>query len=366
MSEHAKRVLSPGDTIGILGGGQLGRMMALSAARLGLKCLIFAPEMDSPAFDVSAGHIVARYDDHPALDAFAGRIAAATFEFENVPADTVARLAARVPVRPCAFALSETQDRVTEKEMANRLGIATAPFAAVDSLASLEVALAQIGAPAVLKIRRFGYDGKGQAVIRDAALAAEAWNAVSAKPAILEGFVPFRSEASIVAARGIDGRMAFYEPTANEHRNGILHRSVVPAPITDASVTAMREAAEKIAQALDYQGVFAVEFFIGDANDPHAVRLNEIAPRVHNSGHWTLDGADTSQFEQHMRAVAGWPLGSVARRAASVEMLNLVGADADEWRRYLEDPGAQLHLYGKGEARAGRKMGHVTWLRSDD
>jgi 5-(carboxyamino)imidazole ribonucleotide synthase len=365
MADHATRILAPGDTVGILGGGQLGRMMALAAARLGLKCLILAPEPESPAFDVAAGHVVAAYDDADALDAFAGRVAAATFEFENVPAEAVARLAARVPVRPGARALSLTQDRVTEKEMANRLGIATAPFAAVESLASLEAALREIGAPAVLKTRRFGYDGKGQAVIRDAARAAEAWAAIGGKPAILEGFVPFLGEASMVAARGLQGAVAFYEPTANEHRNGILHRSAVPAGVSRAAAEAMREAAARVAGALDHVGVLAVEFFIGDAADPDAVRLNEIAPRVHNSGHWTLDGAETSQFEQHIRAVAGWPLGATARRAARVEMLNLIGGDADDWQGFLADPGAQLHLYGKGEARPGRKMGHVTWLRHD-
>jgi 5-(carboxyamino)imidazole ribonucleotide synthase len=355
--------LSPGDTLGILGGGQLGRMTALAAARLGLRCVVLAPEAESPAFEVSAGRIVADYADTAALDAFAGQVRAVTCEFENVPAEALARLERLVPVRPGARALAVTQDRVGEKELAGRLGIATAPFAAVSSLGELVAALGIVGLPAVIKTRRFGYDGKGQAVIRTAAEASAAWEGIGRQPAILEGFVPFRLEASMVAARGIDGETRFYEPTANTHRNGILHRSVVPAPLGVATASAMGEATRKVAEALDYVGVLAVEFFIGDAADPEAVRLNEIAPRVHNSGHWTLDGAETSQFEQHVRAVAGWPLGLTARRAESVEMLNLIGGDADGWRLHLADPGAQLHLYGKREAREGRKMGHVTWLR---
>jgi 5-(carboxyamino)imidazole ribonucleotide synthase len=358
-----RSVLAPGDALGILGGGQLGRMTALAAARLGLRCVILAPEAESPAFEVAAGHIVAGYDDTAALDRLAGQVQAVTCEFENVPAAALRHLALGLPVRPGADALSVTQDRVAEKQLAGRLGIGTAPFAAVDTLAALEQALATIGTPAVLKTRRFGYDGKGQAVIRDLAGATAAWEAIGRQPAILEGFVPFRYEASMVAARGIDGSMSFFEATANEHRGGILHRSIVPAPVSVATSHRMGEAVRAVADALGYVGVLAVEFFIGDGDDPQAVRLNEIAPRVHNSGHWTLDGADTSQFEQHVRAVAGWPFGSTARRAARVEMLNLIGDDAHGWRDHLADAGAQLHLYGKREARAGRKMGHVTWLR---
>jgi 5-(carboxyamino)imidazole ribonucleotide synthase len=354
--------LKPGDVIGILGGGQLGRMIALAAARLGFPCHIYAPEPDSPAFDVAARRTVGSYDDEAALKLFAASVAVVTYEFENVPARTVEVLAQRVPVRPGAKALAVCQDRLLEKRTARSLGALTAEFAQVDSRADLDAAIGTLGLPAILKTRRFGYDGKGQSVLRDPADADAAWTAVNGQPSILEAFVPFTTEVSVVAARGSDGAFKAFPVTENEHREQILRRSVSPAGIHPATAREAMDAAAGIAKALDYVGVFAVEFFVAEAASGDRVLVNEIAPRVHNSGHWTLDGAETSQFEQHVRAIAGLPLGSVAQRAPVVEMVNLIGADADRWREIMADPGAQLHLYGKGEARPGRKMGHVTRL----
>jgi 5-(carboxyamino)imidazole ribonucleotide synthase len=354
--------LQPGDAIGILGGGQLGRMIAMAAARLGFPCHVFAPETESPAFEVAARHTVGRYDDEAALKLFAASVAVVTYEFENVPAKTVEILASRVPVRPGAKALAICQDRLLEKRTARALGAMTADFAAVDSREELAERVRQIGLPAVLKTRRLGYDGKGQYVLRHAADADAAWAAVGGQLSILEAFVPFTCEVSVIAARALDGSVKAFPVTENEHREQILRRSVAPAGIHPATARAAADIAAKLAEALDYTGVFAVEFFVVRGEGGEHVLVNEIAPRVHNSGHWTLDGADTSQFEQHVRAVAGLPLGSTAQRAPVVEMLNLIGADAERWREFLAEPGAQLHLYGKGVHRPGRKMGHVTRL----
>jgi 5-(carboxyamino)imidazole ribonucleotide synthase len=349
-------VLQPGDTIGILGGGQLGRMLALAAARLGLTCHIYAPEVDSPAFDIAARSTIAAYSDMQALRDFAASVSAITYEFENVPVDSVRVLEAMKPVRPGAKALEIAQDRLAEKALARKLGANTADFAAVNTRADFEAALPRIGMPAVLKTTRFGYDGKGQAKILSPDDIEPAYRTLGDQQGILEKFVPFDREVSVIATRGLDGAFAAFDVTENEHRNHILHRSVVPARI---SAIAAREAiaiAQRIAEALDYVGTFAVEFFLIDATG--AVIVNEIAPRVHNSGHWTMDGAFTCQFEQHIRAVAGWPLGDTARLGA-VEMINLVGRDAACWNDILRDGRAHLHLYGKAEIREGRKMGHV-------
>lgn len=358
----AEAILSPGDAIGILGGGQLGRMIALAAARLGYRCRVLAPEADSPAFDVCAGRVAAAYDDEQALVAFAASVACVTFEFENVPARAVELLAGRVPVRPGARALATCQDRLLEKRLAAELGAPTAAHAAVDSLDELRARLAAIGAPSILKTRRLGYDGKGQFVLRSTSEAEAAWTAVKGASSILEAFVPFSREVSVVAARGLDGAVRAYPVTENEHREQILRRSAAPAAVHPDTARRAVDIAARIAAALDYVGVFAVEFFVVGEGRDEALYLNEIAPRVHNSGHWTLDGADTSQFEQHVRAIAGQPLGSTSLRAPAVEMTNLIGDDADRWRELLAEPGAQLHLYGKGAARPGRKMGHVTRL----
>jgi 5-(carboxyamino)imidazole ribonucleotide synthase len=353
--------LPPGSIIGILGGGQLGRMLALAAARLGLKSHIYAPEADSPAFQVTPLSTVAGYDDRAALRTFAASVDAITYEFENVPADAVAFLESLKPVRPGSKALRVAQDRLLEKQMAQKLGAPTAKFAPVDSLADLEQAVAALGLPAVLKTRRFGYDGKGQVAIRSAATAELAFQEMKGQPAILESFVDFRMEASVVAARGVDGLFQPFEVAENEHRNHILHRSLVPAGISPSAASQAIETARKIAEELDYSGVFAVEYFVTGATGREVLLVNEIAPRVHNSGHWTMDACVVSQFEQHMRAVAGWPLGN-PKRHSDVVMSNLLGDEADQWQNLASQPGTAIHLYGKTEARRGRKMGHVNRL----
>lgn len=354
--------LPPGSTIGILGGGQLGRMLAMAAAQLGFKTHVFAPEADSPAFDVASARTIAAYTDEKALAAFAKAIGVATYEFENIPVATVEFLSALVPVRPGAKALSCAQDRVNEKTLARDLGANTAPFASVDSFAELERRCADIPPPCILKTRRFGYDGKGQAKILKLDDAKAAWAAMRDAPSILEGFVNFQSEVSVIAARGVDGEFRAFDVTENEHRNHILHRSMAPARISAAAAADAIAIAERVAGRLDYVGVFAIEFF---ALPDGSLSVNEMAPRVHNSGHWTMDGCATSQFEQHIRAVAGWPLGSTKMTAAAAEMINLIGDDILAWDKIAAEPGACLHHYGKKDARAGRKMGHVNRLLTE-
>ena len=353
-------MIGPGATLGILGGGQLARMMALAAADYGIKCHIYAPEADSPAFDVAAARTIAAYEDRAALARFAGDCAVVTYEFENVPAATAAILAGLCPLRPNAQALATTQDRLVEKTFIAGLGIALAPFRAVSSVAELEAAVTDLGRPSVLKTRCFGYDGKGQVKIGPETGLADAFAAIGSQPAVLEGFVPFSREVSVVAARGLDGAFAAYDVCENGHRNHILSLTTVPARLGETATAAAIAAARTIADALDYVGVLAVELFVMGEGADERVIVNEIAPRVHNSGHWTSEGAQTSQFHQHVRAVCGLPLGSARRRGSKVTMQNLVGAETDDWAAYLAEPGASLHLYGKGEARPGRKMGHVT------
>jgi 5-(carboxyamino)imidazole ribonucleotide synthase len=352
-------VLKPGDTIGILGGGQLGRMLALAAAELGLNCHVYAPESDSCAFDVVGAKTCAPYEDEAALARFVEAVSIVTYEFENVPAATANFLARRKPVLPGPAILAIVQDRLPEKEFVANLGIATAAFAKVDSLDELKSAAEKIGLPAILKTRRMGYDGKGQAAIRNTSEIDAAWAAIGKAPAILEQFVPFEREISVVAARSAKGEVVAYEAAENLHRDHILHRSRVPAQIPGALAGQAGVIASKIANALNYVGVLAVELFVVDEDGRRRLLVNEIAPRVHNSGHWTLDGATASQFEQHIRAVAGWPLAK-PRRLGRAEMVNLIGSEVSEWPKYLAEPGACVHLYGKGEARPGRKMGHVT------
>jgi 5-(carboxyamino)imidazole ribonucleotide synthase len=357
--------LQPGATIGVLGGGQLGRMLALAAARLGFKCHVFAPSPDVPAFDVVHRTTCADYTDAEALDRFAGAVDVVTYEFENVPAETAAFLSARVPVLPDPQVLATTQDRLAEKKFVAALGIRTAPFAAVDAPAALAAALDQVGRPAVLKTRRFGYDGKGQTTIRNGSDPAAAWREIGAQPAILEAFVPFEREVSVVAARGaLDAQIECFDVTENEHRDHILKVSRVPAAVPDHVAAQARQIATTIAQRFDYVGVLAVEMFVLREGNDLALLVNEIAPRVHNSGHWTLDGASVSQFEQHIRAVAGWPLARPTRRGR-VEMINLIGSEVDDYGRWLTEPGATVHLYGKSAARPGRKMGHVTRVTAE-
>lgn len=354
-------ILAPGATIGILGGGQLGRMLALAAARLGLRTHVLAPEVDSPAFDVASAATIADYEDRDALTRFAASVDAITYEFENVPVQSVRFLERTMTVRPGALALEVAQDRLAEKRLARSLGARTADFHEIQSLQDLMAAVQATGFPAVLKTTRFGYDGKGQTKLLGAGDVPRAFGILDGAIGILEAFVPFRCEVSVVATRGHDGAFAAFEPTENEHRNHILHRSVVPASLTPAAAEDAIRIAQRIAEALDYVGTFAVEYFVIDTPAGEGVVVNEIAPRVHNSGHWTMDGAVTCQFEQHIRAVAGWPLGDTAALGAA-EMINLVGQDAATWHAVLKDKRARLHLYGKREIRDGRKMGHVNRL----
>ncbi len=351
--------LKPGDTIGILGGGQLGRMLAMAAARLGLRCQVFSPDPDSAAFDVVLNATCAEYADVEALELFASDVDVITYEFENVPAASAMILAARRPVLPDRKILETTQDRLAEKDFVTRLGIGTADYADISSASALQTAIARIGLPAVIKTRRFGYDGKGQAIIRSGDDLDQVWENLATKSAILEAFIPFEREISVIAARSADGRVECFDVTENEHSDHILKFSRAPAAISDALAAQARGIAERIAHALNYVGVLAVEMFVVPGDGGPKVLVNEIAPRVHNSGHWTLDGASISQFEQHIRAIAGWPLGKPVRHGP-VTMTNLIGDDINDYERWLTVPGATLHLYGKGPPRPGRKMGHVT------
>ena len=363
MTASSRVKLKPGDTIGILGGGQLGRMLAMAAARLGLRCQVFSPDPDSPAFDVVLNATCAEYADVEALELFANDVDVITYEFENVPAASAMILAARRPVLPDRKILETTQDRLVEKDFVKRLGVGTADYADVSSAAVLHAAIARIGLPAVIKTRRFGYDGKGQAIIRQGDDPDKVWADLGTKSAILEAFVPFEREISVIAARSASGDVECFDVTENEHRDHILKISRAPAEISDALSAQARGIAEAIAHALDYVGVLAVEMFVVPRDGGAEILVNEVAPRVHNSGHWTLDGASISQFEQHIRAIAGWPLGKPVRHGP-VTMTNLIGEDIDSYEQWLTVPGATVHLYGKGRPRPGRKMGHVTQVGS--
>jgi 5-(carboxyamino)imidazole ribonucleotide synthase len=334
-------------------------MLALAAARLGLRCQVFSPDPDSPAFDVVQNATCAEYADVEALELFANDVDVITYEFENVPAAAAMILAARRPVLPGQNILETTQDRLAEKDFVTRLGIGTADYADVSSTATLRAALSRIGFPAILKTRRFGYDGKGQAMLREGDDVDRVWDELGTRSAILEAFVPFEREISVIAARSTDGRVECFDVTENEHRDHILKISRAPAAIPEETAAQARAVAEKIATALDYTGVLAVEMFVLADPGDRRVLVNEIAPRVHNSGHWTLDGASISQFEQHIRAIAGWPLGKPVRYG-SVTMTNLIGDEINDYARWLTVPGATVHIYGKGAPRPGRKMGHVT------
>ena len=351
--------LKPGDTIGILGGGLLGRLLAMAAARLGLRCQVFSPDPDSPAFDVVLNATCAEYADVEALELFANDVDVITYEFENVPAAAAMILGARRPVLPERTILETTQDRLAEKDFVKRLGIGTADYADVSSAADLRAAIARIGLPAVLKTRRFGYDGKGQAIVRQGDHPDRIWEDLGTRSAILEAFIPFEREISVIAARSADGHVECFDVTENEHRDHILKISRAPAAIPEALAARARGIAETVANALNYVGVLAVEMFVVQGEGGPTVLVNEIAPRVHNSGHWTLDGASISQFEQHIRAIAGWPLGKPVRHGP-VTMTNLIGDDINGYEQWLTVPGATVHLYGKGAPRPGRKMGHVT------
>jgi 5-(carboxyamino)imidazole ribonucleotide synthase len=351
------KALPPGSAIGILGGGQLGRMLASAAAELGYRTHILAPDAESVAAQTASSFTRADYHSRIVLDEMAARCDVVTYEFENIAVEPVAYLATKVPVHPAPQALSIAQDRALEKAFVDGIGGRTAPWRKVETLGELEAALAEIGAPAILKTLRLGYDGKGQVRIANAGEAAAAWEAIGARPAIIEGFVSFSHEFSIILTRGADGAMVSYPPAWNQHVDGILARSSLPAPAEIASQWGVAAALTgRIADALNYVGVLTCEFF-ATAEGPV---FNEMAPRVHNSGHWTIEGAVSSQFENHIRAICGLPLGDTALTAPAVDMENLIGDAGDRWAEILAEPGAHLHLYGKGDARPGRKMGHVT------
>jgi len=356
--------IPPGSTIGILGGGQLGRMTALAAATLGYRCHIFCPEKDSPAAQVSAAATVAAYTDHEALARFAREVAVVTYEFENIPHAPVAELERLVPVRPSANVLQISQDRVREKSFLNGIGIATAPWRQITDAATLQNAIQELGLPSVLKTARLGYDGKGQVAVKPGhADPAALWQAmVKAMPdpaeAVLERFVNFEREISVIVVRGPDGKHANYVAVENRHEHHILAQTIAPARIPLATARKAEGMARHIAEKLDLVGIIAVEMFVGENGE---LMVNELAPRPHNSGHWTIDACVTSQFEQVVRAICGLPLGSPRRHSDAV-MDNLIGDAVDRWPELIKDPDAKLHLYGKAEARPGRKMGHVTRL----
>lgn len=350
--------LAPGAAIGILGGGQLGRMLSVAAARLGLRTHVYDPGAEPPAGHVAEKVTTAGWDDEAALRAFAASVSVITFEFENIPAATLDLLESLSPVRPGRRALAISQDRLTEKDFLTGLGLSTAPYRDIPDAAALEAALAGIGPRAILKTRRLGYDGKGQARIDGAAKAAPAYATLGGAEAILEGFVDFSHEVSVIAARGVTGEVACFDPGENVHEAGILRTTSVPARLSQAQRMDAVLLAGRILNALDYVGVLGVELFV----TPQGLVVNEIAPRVHNSGHWTQAGCAVDQFEQHIRAVAGWPLGN-GQRYADVVMENLIGDDVERVPALAREADVQIHLYGKGAPRPGRKMGHVNRIR---
>jgi 5-(carboxyamino)imidazole ribonucleotide synthase len=351
--------LPPGSTIGILGGGQLGRMLALAAARLGLNSHIYSDEPNAPAFDVAAYCRVGSFGDKAALGTFAASVDVVTCEFENVPARALEIAGKSTPVHPPAKSFAVAQDRLVEKDFMRGLGIPVADYADVHDEQSLRDALAHVQLPAILKTRRFGYDGKGQALVRSDKEAFAALKELGGQPSVIERLVTFEREISVIVVRGQNGEMKFYDPVENVHQNGILAISRVPARIHDDCAEEARRIASKVADALGHVGVLCVEMFQRGGETPRLL-VNEFAPRVHNSGHWTIDACLVSQFENHIRAIAGWPLGNTERNSDAV-MTNLIGDDVNRWRELAREDLA-VHLYGKAEARPGRKMGHTTRL----
>ncbi|MEL7104540.1 MAG: 5-(carboxyamino)imidazole ribonucleotide synthase [Pseudomonadota bacterium] len=346
--------LPPGRVIGILGGGQLGRMLAAAAQRLDLVCHIYDPSAACPAGDIAHSVTSGAWDDTGALARFAAACDVVTFEFENVPATSLDAVEAACPVFPPRGALAVSQDRLSEKDLLTGIGLKTADYVPVASLQDLQDALATIGTPSILKTRRLGYDGKGQARLTSPDDAATAWNAMAGADALLEGFVDFQREISVIATRGQDHRIIAFEPGENVHRDGILHTTTVPAKIAEATRAEAIAQTKSLMQVLDYVGTIGVEFFVTS----DGLIINEFAPRVHNSGHWTQNGGTPCQFEAHIRAIAGWPLPDPLR-TADVVMENLIGSDVDRAEVLAAEPGAFVHLYGKAETRPGRKMGHV-------
>ena len=354
--------LSAGSTIGILGGGQLGRMLAMAAARFSYKVVVFDPDSNAPAAQVANAHIVAGYEDVAALQAFAKQCNVVTYEFENVPVAAANIIQEITPVYPKPNALEAAQDRVTEKSFLNNIGVETAPFHAIDTVQELADALEAFGGSGILKTRRLGYDGKGQAALNNASAdeAAATFIALGGKRLILEGFVPFVAEISVISARGLDGAVEAYDPARNVHREGILASSTLPAGVSMHTTQMALASAKTILTSLDYVGIIGVEFFVLESG---ALLVNEIAPRVHNSGHWTEAACVISQFEQHIRAISGLPLGNPARHSDCV-MENLIGFDVEKVQSLAQESNVYVHLYGKAEPRAGRKMGHFTRLSS--
>lgn len=347
-----------GSTIGIIGGGQLGRMLSVAASRLGFRCHIYEPGANPPAGQVADQVTTAAYEDEAALRAFGSSVDVITYEFENIPTAALDLLQDLAPIHPGREALRVSQDRLTEKTFLQNLGLKTAPFADITDAASLDAALSEIGAPSILKTRRFGYDGKGQARIMTAEDAPQALADMQGAPAILEGFVDFSHEVSVIAARSLDGAVAAFDPGENVHSDGILRTTTVPARLTAAQRTDAVLLAAQIANALNYVGVMGVELFVTSGG----LIVNEIAPRVHNSGHWTQNGCTVDQFEQHIRAITGWPLGD-GQRHSDVMMENLIGDDMDRVPELVQTPDCALHLYGKAETKPGRKMGHVNHIK---
>ncbi len=350
--------LALGATIGIIGGGQLGRMLSVAASRLGFKSHIFEPGANPPAGQVADQVTTAGYDDEVALKAFAESVDVITFEFENIPTAALDIVEAIRPVHPRREALRVSQDRLTEKAFLSELGLQTAPYAAVDDDVDLAEAIEEVGLPAILKTRRFGYDGKGQARIMSTEDAPQALADMAGAPSVLEGFVNFSHEVSVIAARGQGGDVACFDPGENVHKDGILDTTTVPARLRASQRTDAVLLAAKILNHLKYVGVMGVELFV----TPQGLIVNEIAPRVHNSGHWTQDGCAIDQFEQHIRAVAGWPLGD-GQRHSDVVMENLIGDDMDRVPEIAKERDAALHLYGKAETKPSRKMGHVNRIQ---
>jgi 5-(carboxyamino)imidazole ribonucleotide synthase len=351
-------MIPPRSTIGIIGGGQLGRMLAIAAARLGYKCHIFDPHEHPCAADVAAEFTRAAFDDGEALKRFAERVDIATYEFENLPVEPLKLLGDKL--HPGARSLEIAQDRAEEKRFIESTGARVAPWCAVDSLEDVRAAIAELGTPAVLKTRRYGYDGKGQAWIRSPEDAEPAWKAIGGEPCIAEAAIAFLAEFSVIVARWADGRHRFWDSPQNEHRDGILRLSTVPCSAAVAEqIEEAQGATLRIAEALDHVGVLTVEFFASDGGP----LINEIAPRVHNSGHWTIEGSVTSQFEQHIRAICGLPPGVTGLMRGGAVMENLIGPDIDRWSELVAERGAHVHIYGKDEIRPGRKMGHVTRVK---
>lgn len=351
-------ITPPGSTIGIVGGGQLGRMLARAASRMGYKTHIYTPEKDSPASHVSTITTIGAYQDAAALRAFAQSVDVITFEFENIPAETLEMLDSITVVRPKPSVLFTTRHRLREKEFIRAQGIATAPFAPVRTQEELIEAIKTIGTPSVLKTCEMGYDGKGQVVIKSPEEAAKAWSSLGKTECILEGFINFSAEASIIVARSTLGEARCYPLVQNIHRDHILHKTIAPAPFINEHQEQAVKIAKTLAEALDVVGLLAVELFVTD----QGLLVNELAPRPHNSGHWSMEGAPTAQFEQHVRAICGWALGDTTAYRPC-EMTNLLGDEWKLWEEYAKNPEAHVHLYGKTESRAGRKMGHVTMVK---